>query len=245
MSYSSRLKTHEFTPLIVTNDVMREMQTQLIGESADKKDPILPPVNRNRSTLTQWDKATYLQISLKVAQFTEGHLPRWANDINFLYCAIMPKRAARLENAEFSDYGSWYVNTGVVLSTAAAMEKAQKSNEEDVRDFIGVVEHLSIMVLQAIMDRPTEFQLARTPRSPLQIAKGNVPLSHTVTLSLSAPKIETVGSHPGTGISGWKMPLHRVKEHLRRLRSGEVIIIHSHERGDPDVPRRTVTRIVP
>lgn len=69
-----------------------------------------------------------------------------------------------------------------------------------------------------------------------------------VYVSLSKPNIVTTFKMIGTkpkGAAAWRMPIHFVREHLRQYRSGKVAYIRPHYRGDENVPRKTLHKVIP
>lgn len=120
-------------------------------------------------------------------------------------------------------------------------------------------------LLGALLDRPHEYRLSKGARTPRERML-NEP--SVVTISLSKPIIHTVGKQGGGG--GWQMPIHDVSGHWMcaergkarpgcrhdpRLRDGDhaicgncgnlIVWVPEHQRGDPNIQRRTTYRVIP
>lgn len=98
---------------------------------------------------------------------------------------------------------------------------------------------LALTVMRGILDRPTEYRLAHGARTARERIS-NMPA--VVTISLSKPIVQTLGAGMG---GGWKMPEHDVRGHERRYKSGKVVWVEGHKRGDKNVIRKTTYKVVP
>lgn len=97
----------------------------------------------------------------------------------------------------------------------------------------------TLWLMRSMLERPTEYRLSRGVRTARERLH-NIPAM--VTISLSKPVIRCA---PSGHHSGVKMPEHDVRGHDRHYKSGKVVWIEGHKRGDPSVQRKTIYRVVP
>lgn len=114
-------------------------------------------------------------------------------------------------------------------------------SKEKRQELIVIGLSVVVHVMLGIMDRPDEYVQSHGVRSRLDVARGK---QSVITISLSQPR-KIYERHPNAPPSGIHMPLHAVRGHWRRLKSGKMVWVSAHERGDPDVPRRSLTRAIP
>jgi hypothetical protein len=135
-------------------------------------------------------------------------------------------------------YREWGIHATIMLP----VESAPRSTL--IREDIPLIENTACLVglnlMGRILDRPTEYQLSRGIRSNYE-RMHNLPA--VVTISLSQPVVHTI-SGPTLG-GGWKNPEHDVRGHERHYKSGKVVWVAGHKRGDPNVQRRTIYRVIP
>jgi hypothetical protein len=66
----------------------------------------------------------------------------------------------------------------------------------------------------------------------------------TVTISLSESE-KIIREYHTSQRAGTRKSLHHVREHVRRLGSGRTTKVKAHQRGDPNLVPRTITRVIP
>jgi hypothetical protein len=95
-------------------------------------------------------------------------------------------------------------------------------------------------VTDGLLNRAVEYVKARGTRT----ARDRIHhIPALIIVSLSRPKRITEKNQV-QGHSGIKMPEHDVMGHWRHLKNNKVVWVSAHKRGDPNVLRRTITRVV-
>lgn len=151
---------------------------------------------------------------------------------------VVGERSHMIRTSE--TYRSWglYTNSGRHIPEKSKVDLINYDTE-DLKLAAASAGITVVRLMRAILDRPTEYRLshgARTQREKML----NRPT--VVTISLSKPVIH---SAPSGNHSGIKMPEHDVRGHERKLKSGKIVWVSGHKRGDPSIERRTTYRVVP
>lgn len=97
-------------------------------------------------------------------------------------------------------------------------------------------------VTDTLLNCPHEVRVSRGIRTKLDVARNKQAI---VTVSLSEPVLDYSNRNPNPIPSGIRMPEHDVKGFWRTSKSGKTSFIEAYTRGDPNVPRKTIKRIIP
>lgn len=216
------IKTNTFRPLRIFS--LYDIDETVWGEMPDE-------IEVNESVIEAWGKR-----SLFRSWMTMG------NGARYLCCATIAKRsdmkkpdvvyqgwALRRSAAAFIDQGKPEATVNEVINEGAdGLRAAAATFETDV-----------MWLMRQMLDRPIEYRLSKGDRTPRERIL-NIPA--VVTISLSKPILRTLGNGHG---GGWRMPEHDCRGHERHYKSGKVVWINGHKRGDPNVVRRTTYRVIP
>lgn len=164
-----------------------------------------------------------------------------ANGFRYLCGAVVAKRG-ELTKPAIEVFGGWEMDTyvSVMIDESERVDLASDASRYKMNETREFVTTTFMLVMQGILDRPERFVLARGIRTPRERML-NTPA--VVTISLSQPVTRTIGAS-GLG-GGWKMPEHDVRGHERHYKSGKVVWIDGHKRGDKNVQRKTTYRVIP
>lgn len=124
------------------------------------------------------------------------------------------------------------------LMELAGYEENPSSEEMDAIEHTGM--GIALEFMKVMLARKHEYVARRIGGTKLERLREKRSI---VTISLSAPVVQSVGATPSGG--GWKMPEHQVRGHYRRYTSGKIVWVSGHKRGDPNVERKTIYKVVP
>jgi len=151
---------------------------------------------------------------------------------------VVGERSRMVRTSEtFRDWGL-YTNAGRHIPENSSIDLINYDTE-DLKMAAQSAGIVALRTMRGILDRPTEYRLSHGARTSRERVLNRPAV---VTISLSKPVIRAA---PSGHHSGVKMPEHDVRGHERRLKSGRIVWVTGHKRGDPNVERRTTYRIVP
>lgn len=152
---------------------------------------------------------------------------------------VVAKRNALYRGVDF--YRDWglYANGGRHIPHDYAIDLAA-TDTSDIKNMATLGSIVALKTMRGLLDRPHEYRQSHGTRTPRERM---LDIPAVITLSLSRPITHVVGAS-GLG-GGWKMPEHSVMGHERHYKSGKVIWIEGHKRGDPNVARKTTYRVIP
>lgn len=216
---------------------------QLFDISDDLAAAMLEEIRVDYATVTIDDVAKELLPIMeewgKYSVFRMTNAPRDPNSSWYEMGVVVAKRNALYRGVDF--YRDWglYANGGRHIPHDAAVD-LEKVDTSDIKNMATLGSIVALKVMRGILDRPTEFVQSRGIRTPRERL---LDLPAVVTISLSEPVRRAIGAS-GLG-GGWKMPEHDVRGHTRTYKSGKVIWIDGHKRGDKNIKRKTTYRVIP
>jgi hypothetical protein len=127
-----------------------------------------------------------------------------------------------------------------------SLSEYSEEMSEDLIEWMAPAVQIMLLIWS---NRPEVFEMSRRQvKEPSEVKrrlgrKGPT----TITIRLSAPIVKRipVDSPMGHNSTGRKMPEHLVKSFQRHYKSGKVVSVRPHKRGDPSIPRKTVYRVIP
>lgn len=229
-------KAGQYQLFDVTTDVVEDISSDLISEFRAFEGDI-SAISNGMPVLVDWGKASLFRLNIVI----EGNRGQGLVAGNYETCVTVDRKGNLFGYT--LDYRDWTISVGcykrIEHDERVDLTKPMMDSMgvDYVRSFSGLV---VLRLMRAILDRPTEYRMSRGVRTHRE-RMTNVP--SVVTISLSKPLIATI---PGdTRGGGWKLPEHQVRGHWRTCRNGNTIWIDGHKRGDPNVKRKTVYRVVP
>lgn len=229
-------KVGQYQLFDVTTDVVEDISEILIPE-LDTREGAIGVMTNNMPVLVEWGKASVFRLNVVI----EGDPEQGQMAGNYEAFVVVDRKGNLFGHT--LDYRDWTIDVEC-YKRIEHDEKVDLTKPMMASEDIKYVRSLSGMIvlklMRAILDRSTEYRMSRGVRTHRERIT-NVP--SVVTISLSKPLIVTV---PGdTRGGGWKLPEHQVRGHWRTCRNSNTIWIDGHKRGDPNVKRKTVYRVVP
>jgi len=215
-----------------TNEVLRPLYVE-ISSYVSHNDAVraLSYVNHSLSVLEDWSKASAFR--LWVGFYPDGVTPET------FQCCVVVGRRGDMDRSTF-EWKGWAIHGQAArLIRTEELVNVAAANTEDLKYAADIAVIACCRIMRNLLDRPVEYVLSRGNRTPRERML-NIPA--VVTISMSSPIKQSVGHGNG---GGWKMPEHDVRPHERRLRSGKVVWVKAHKRGDPHIQRRTTYRVIP
>lgn len=222
------------------------------------------------TNLPRWAKTSFFRIWVGWVRATPGLTDDYVvlepkGDIKQYLCGVAIGRVNEMIRTS-AEYRGWGIHAfGMRQAHPDEAEKWDSGKTKDIK-FASTIAATAVgLLVGRLMDRPHEFRLSKGIRTNRERVL-NYPT--VVTISLSAPIVQTIGN--GNGGGGWHMPEHDVVGHwqcIERgkamagchhspvLRDGDFAIcerchrlikyIPEHKRGDPTVQRKTTYRVIP
>jgi len=235
---SSYKKLNNYQLFDVSENAIRTFATPvykmvIAAASGADPEPMLAKLEKDIGNIVDWAKASVFRFWLRDENSS--------SEEQFLVGVVIDRRR-NMARSTFTK-GEWtvYARASQLIDAGSDINLVESALQDNhLNDIATIGANAACGLIHAMMNRPHEYTLARGLRSNRERML-NIPA--VVTISLSKPIIHTAPNLTPGG--GWHMPEHDVRGHERRLRSGKVVWVSGHKRGDPSVQRKTTYRVIP